>query len=211
MSPAPHPATSYLAHLAVRREAIRVIHPVWMRAVPLPHSAVDRLRRLDPRLAARTDRLVQARLALPSLEEPDTGEPDALAGLLAEPSAIINDACLILGVADAIRRHGAVLLAADYGALADAGGPGIAAAAVAISTDLPDVGEAIRPDPPHPDRASLLSLGRGLLVQWAQQRFGPASRWLTLRFAESAPGVPAPRLDHAVDRALAQARRMQQS
>jgi hypothetical protein len=176
----------------------RALRPAPGLALPAP--VLDRLRSESPALAARLDCLGATRHGLP----PASALPLALREVLRRPAALIDRACLVLGLAAAIRSLGPVFLASELQSLARGAGEAAIPLAVEVSRLLP---RAVPDDRPtgldeHSGEDALLDSGRSLFSAWALARFGIAGRWLTLRWDVEPADLDAPPPEAAVEAVL---------
>jgi hypothetical protein len=172
----------------------RTLRPAPGSAVPEP--VLDRLRSEAPNIAGRLDRIALARHGLP----PASALPQPLREVLRLPAALIDRACLVLGLAAAIRRLGPVFLSGELDGLAPQAGEPATTLAMQVSRLLPIPG-------PSRDELSgesdLVASGRSLLSAWALARFGIAGKWLALRWEVEPAGIGVRSLDEAVETILA--------
>jgi hypothetical protein len=176
----------------------RALRPAPGLALPAP--VLDRLRSESPALAARLDCLGATRHGLP----PASALPLALREVLRRPAALIDRACLVLGLAAAIRSLGPVFLASELQSLARGAGEAAIPLAVEVSRLLPP---AVPDDRPmgldeRSGEDALLDSGRSLFSAWALARFGIAGRWLTLRWDVEPADLDAPPPEAAVEAVL---------
>jgi hypothetical protein len=116
------------------------------------------------------------------------------------PATLIDRACLVLGLAAAIRRLGPVFLSAELDGLARHAGEAATTLAMQVSRLLPVPGPA-RDEPSG--ESDLVASGRSLLSAWALARFGISGKWLVLRWEVEPAGIDVPSLDKAVETTLA--------
>jgi hypothetical protein len=176
----------------------RALRPAPGLALPAP--VLDRLRSESPALAARLDCLGATRHGLP----PASALPLALREVLRRPAALIDRACLVLGLAAAIRSLGPVFLASELQSLARGAGEAAIPLAVEVSRLLPP---AVPDDRPmgldeRSGEDALLDSGRSNFSAWALARFGIAGRWLTLRWDVEPADLDAPPPEAAVEAVL---------
>jgi hypothetical protein len=183
----------------------RALRPAPGLALPAP--VLDRLRSESPALAARLDCLGATRHGLP----PASALPLALREVLRRPAALIDRACLVLGLAAAIRSLGPVFLASELQSLARGAGEAAIPLAVEVSRLLPpavpdDRSTGLDDRSTGLDERSgedaLLDSGRSLFSAWALARFGIAGRWLTLRWDVEPADLDAPPPEAAVEAVL---------
>jgi hypothetical protein len=167
-----------------------------MAALALLHEDAAFARTLRPAPGSAVPGPVLDRLGLPSA----SALPQPLREVLRLPAALIDRACLVLGLAAAIRRLGPVFLSGELDGLAPQAGEPATTLAMQVSRLLPIPG-------PSRDELSgesdLVASGRSLLSAWALARFGIAGKWLALRWEVEPAGIGVRSLDEAVETTLA--------
>jgi len=184
--------------------ALTLLHEdaAFARALPpapgggVPEPVLDRLRSEAPDIARRLDRITIVRYGLP----PASALPPPLREVLRLPAALIDRACLVLGLAAAIRRLGPVFLSGELDGLARQADEAATTLAVQVSRLLPIPAPA--PDEPSGE-SDLVASGRSFLSAWALARFGISGKWLALRWNIEPAGIDVPSLDQAVETILA--------